>query len=222
MAKLMDIKGYYNMAYGRDFNDKDMWEGQILLQGDGWFEGIVVDPNSSYKEDRFVFGVYHPDKIIELFKFAPFSVSAPLLFHGEREAKGYEGNFEKMELLNTVSCGSSHIITQYVETVRQGVEEESQKLEERIQRFKDIIMDGPGKTIYENIIDMRSVLVQLVLRNYKGKGVFQESMDDFSEKQEPKFDDMRPTDVDIKMITKKIPDPFKTKFVDLFVDEEDE
>ena len=56
MAKLMDIKGYWDMSYGYDFNDNDMWEGKILLDDDGWFEGTVVDPNSSYTEDRFIFG----------------------------------------------------------------------------------------------------------------------------------------------------------------------
>lgn len=32
MAKLMDIKGYWNMSYGYDFNDRDMWEGQIYYK----------------------------------------------------------------------------------------------------------------------------------------------------------------------------------------------
>lgn len=63
----MDIKGYWNMFYGYDFNDRDMWEGQILLSDVGWFEGIVVDPNSFYTEDRFIFGVYYPGKVVNYF-----------------------------------------------------------------------------------------------------------------------------------------------------------
>ena len=86
MAKLMDIKGYWDMSGSFNFNDNDMWEGKILLNDDGWFEGIVVDPNSSYTEDRFIFGVYHPEKVIELFKFTPIDVSAPFVFHGKRDA----------------------------------------------------------------------------------------------------------------------------------------
>jgi len=39
-------------------------EGQILLQDDGWFEGIVVDPSSSYTEDRFIFDVYYLEKVV--------------------------------------------------------------------------------------------------------------------------------------------------------------
>ena len=91
MTKLNDIKGYWDATYSYDFNDINMWEGQILLEEDGWFEGIVVDPKSSYTKDRFIFGVYHPDKVIELFKFTPVSVSNPFVFHGKRDAKGYDG-----------------------------------------------------------------------------------------------------------------------------------
>ena len=67
MSKLVDIKGYWNefnikdyinKSCGNDFNDNDMWEGKLLLEDDGWFEGIVVDPFSSYIENRFVFGIY--------------------------------------------------------------------------------------------------------------------------------------------------------------------
>ena len=66
MSKLVDIKGYWNMSGGYDFNDNDMWEGKLLLEDDGWFEGIVNDPTSPYTGDRMVFGIYHPTKIIEL------------------------------------------------------------------------------------------------------------------------------------------------------------
>ena len=32
MSKLVDIKGFWDMSYGYDFNDNDMWEGKIQLQ----------------------------------------------------------------------------------------------------------------------------------------------------------------------------------------------
>ena len=207
MAKLMDIKGYWNMAYGWDFNDKDMWEGQILLQDDGWFEGIVVDPNSSYKEDRFIFGVYHPEKVVELFKFTPISVSAPFVFHGKRDAKGYDGQFETIGLFGTMPCGNSHIITQYAETVRQGIDEESQKLEAKIQRYKDSIMDEPGKEFYENTIAMRRTMVESILRNYEGRGFTQDEIDELREEFEPVNDRvMQSTEEEVKKLVKKMPD----------------
>ena len=92
MSMLKDIKGYWNVGYSYDFNDVNMWEGQILLEEDGWFEGIVVDPKSSYTEDRFIFGVYHPDKVIELFKLTPINISSFFVFHGKKSEKGYDGD----------------------------------------------------------------------------------------------------------------------------------
>lgn len=167
MAKLMDIKGYWDEDWNFDDND-DMWKGQILLSKDGWFEGIAVNPNSyNYKEDRFIFGIYYPDKIIELFKISPKGVSSPFVYHGRRDAKGYVGEVETFGSYGKVLYGNSNIITQYVETVRQDIDVESQILALKIQRFKDIIMDEDSKKIYENIIAMRSTLTESVLKNYE-------------------------------------------------------
>lgn len=186
MAKLMDIKGYWDMSYKYDFNEKEMWEGQILLHDDGWFEGIVVDPNSCYYTgDRFIFGVYYPEKIVELFKFAPLSVTKPFVFHGRRDAKGYVGKLETFDLVRTISCGNCFITTQYAETVRQGIDEETQKLEERIQRYKDTTMDQVGKNFYENAIAMRTTMTASVLRSYEKREFTPEEIEELRKEIEP-------------------------------------
>ncbi len=173
------------MSYGNDFNNQNMWEGQILLQDDGGFEGIAVDPNSSYTGDRFIFGVYYPEMVIELFKFTPLSVNAAFVFHGKRSVKGYDGQLETIGLLGTMPCGNSHIITQYAETVRQGIDEESQKLEVKIQRYKGTLMDETGKEFYENSIAMRRTMTESILRNYEGRGFTQEEIVELREEFEP-------------------------------------
>lgn len=145
MAKLMDIKGYFAMSFGYDFNDKDIWEGQILLQDNGWFEGIVVDQNSSYTGDRIVCGLYYPGKAIELFKLAPPSVSVPFVFHGEKNDKGYEGQFEAIGRLGVIPYGRCRIITRSIEDTRGNVDEETKALEERIQKCKYGMMDEFGE-----------------------------------------------------------------------------
>lgn len=178
MARLMDIKGYWNMYFEWNFNHIDMWEGKILLQNDGWFEGIVVDPNSHYTEDRFIFGVYHPEKIIELFKFTPLKVSSPFVFHGRRDAKGYDGIFEIIGLFDTNPCGNSHIITKYA---KENINEEKRKLESKIQRYKSSIMDKTCKKFYDNAIIMREYMTKLFLGNYEGKKFTPEEMEEFKE-----------------------------------------
>ena len=206
MAKLMDIKGYWNMSYGYDFNDRDMWEGQILLQDDGWFEGIVVDPSSSYTEDRFIFGVYYPGKVVELFKFTPLSVSAPFVFHGRRDAKGYEGQFETIGLFGTMPCGTSHIITQYAEVARGNVDEEAKVLEAKIQRYKSSIIDKSGQEFYDNTIAIRKTMTQSVFRNYEGKGFTSEEIDELREEFEPVNEKViKATEEDVKKLVKQMP-----------------
>lgn len=116
MKKLIDIKGYWNTSFDWNLNDKDMWEGQILLEEDGWFEGIVKDPYSQYTGDRFIFGIYHPEKVIDLYKYAPEDVSSPFRFHGDRDVKGYDGVFSVYGLFGETPYGNCHIITQYAKS----------------------------------------------------------------------------------------------------------
>ena len=203
MTKLIDINGYWNAFYEWNFNDQNMWEGQILLQDDGWFEGIVVDPNSSYKDDRFIFGVYYPDKIIELFKLTPQSINNPFVFHGKRDAKGYDGQFEIIGLFGPKPYGNCHIITQFAEAVRQGTEEESQKLESKIQRYKDSMMDETSKQFYENYIAIRT-MIKSVLRNYEGRNFNPEEIDEFRQEFEPVNDKVIYSNVEkVKRLVKK-------------------
>lgn len=168
MTKLNDIKGYWTRG-DYNFNDINMWKGQILLYDDGWFEGVVVDPYSSYTEDRLIFGVYHPNKVIELFKLTPLNISSPFVFHGNRAAKGYDGKFEIIGILGSTPYGVSHIITQDVEMVRGNVDDEISALESRIQRYKDTIMDETCTEFYNGYVAIRKHFPEIILRNYEGR-----------------------------------------------------
>lgn len=204
MSKLYDIKGYWNMAYNYQFNDNDMWEGKILLEEDGWFEGIVVDPNSSYTEDRFIFGVYNPEKVIELFKFTPIDVNSPFVFHGSRDAKGYCGEFETIGLFGTMPCGVSHIITQDAELNGGNIDLETQELQNKIQRYKSNIMDEPGKEFYNYLIGMRNSMCQIILRNHEGRGFSAEKSSKVMEECQPVNDRvMQATEEEDKRLVKK-------------------
>lgn len=205
MAKLNDIKGYWTRG-DYNFNDKDMWEGKILLHEDGWFEGIVVDPHSSYTEDRFIFGVYHPDKVIELFKLTPLTVSSPFVFHGSRDAKGYDGVFEIIGLLGATPYGVSHIITQDAEMVRGNVDDEINTLEARIQRYKDSIMDETCTEFYNGYVAIRKHFPEIILRNYEGRGFTTEEtqnmMEDLALVNERTI---QRTEEEVKKIVKQMP-----------------
>lgn len=176
MSKLHDIKGYYDSSYEYQFNDRNMWEGMILVEDDGWFEGVVKDVSSSYTEDRFVFGVYHPGKVIDLYKWTPTSFSSPFVFHGKKEAEGYQGEFEVIGLMGTMPYGVSRIIP---EELVLGSDEEQVEIDDvkrRIESYKVFFMDEVGKSFYDNSMAMRNVLCDNVLRCYEGRGYTEEEM----------------------------------------------
>ncbi len=166
MKELNKIKGYWDSTFSYNFDEHNMWEGKILLYENGWFEGIVVDPYSSYTEDRFIFGIYHPDKVIELYKFTPLYVSSPFVFHASKEDNGYNGQLETIGLFGPTLFGVTHITTQ---PVKENVETETEELENRIKRYKETIMDEVGQEFYDNSISIKNALSTIILGNYEGK-----------------------------------------------------
>ena len=136
MSKLMNIKGYWNMSGGYDFNNNDMWEGKLLLEDDGWFEGIVFDPNSPYIGDRMIFGIYHPDKVIELIKVSPANVSDPFVFRGQKDGDVYEGEFSVLGLFGEHYCGMNRMVTeQYNGDLIAGTIDLSNKIDKQLYQY---------------------------------------------------------------------------------------
>ena len=185
MSKLVDIKGDWEMSIGYSFNNNGMWEGKLILEDDGWFEGIVNDLTSPYTGDRMIFGIYHPNKIIELFKVSPANVSDPFVFRGQRTAIGYEGYFSVLGDYEEKYCGSSNLITQhvnslkemnYVEVADRDTESEKKELAKRIAVFKQ---NDDFEELYKNIVAIRTYLTEYVLRKYNGETFTKEQIIEF-------------------------------------------
>lgn len=206
MVRLYDIKGYGDMSNDYNFNDNDMWEGKILLEEDGWFEGIVIDSNSSYKKDSFIFGVYHPTKVIELFKFTNVDVSEPFVFHGIRDAEGYDGEFEIIGKFGSMTCGISHIITQDAELARGNLDSEIDELKTRIQDYKNNTMDEVNEFFYDNYMAIRNNVCQIILRNFEGRGfTAEEAQQVMKECQSVNNMVVQATEEEAKKLGKKMP-----------------
>ena len=172
MAKLIDIKGYCNTSNKYEFNDDNMWKGQLLLEEDGWFEGIVNDAVSQCAEDKMIFGIYHPGKIIELFKVSSVNKSNPFIFRETMDAKSNDGEFSTIGIFGEELCGVSHIIMQdvdnlnqndYLKTSQRNIEFEKEELLKKIQIFKK---KNVFKKLYANTIARRKQLSKIVLRDY--------------------------------------------------------
>lgn len=165
MSKIKDIKGYWDVSFNKDFNEIDFWEGKILVHDDNWFEGIVVDPNSPYTKDRFIFGVYHEGKVMELFKFAPTEITSPFVFHAKKENNSYEGIFEVIGIFGATPYGACRINTKDLELNN---EEEIAKLKDRIEKYKKESMDTVCEEFYNNSLSMKNSLSKIILKNYEG------------------------------------------------------
>jgi hypothetical protein len=159
----MDVNGYWNMP---DKNKKwDLWKGQIILSDDGWFEGVVNDLNSSsYKGDRFVFGIYEDGKYVELYKLSPKFVSLPLMFHGENYKDGYYGLFDRVETTHSDVMGYTRIDFKDLGEVE---DSDRVNLINRIEDYKiENIING-SDNFYEIINNSKVQLKQVLDNQYK-------------------------------------------------------
>lgn len=105
MEKIYNITGYWNMGFDYNFDEKDKWDGLIVLDEDGWFEGIVNNPAN---KKRIILGMFIPEKGIEIIKIDENNMY-PLLYHCKKVRNSYDGEFNISGLLGEIRCGMAHI-----------------------------------------------------------------------------------------------------------------
>ena len=179
MKELIGIKGYYN----------EMFEGFLLREENGWFEGIVSSPNSSYNGDRLIIGTYHPDKVFELYLISPLSASEPLIFCVSKDDSGYSGDVSIIDRNNILFMhdgyketvghlrliglfGAKPLCTANIETIQlyDDLTDEKNKLEERIDNFKKTLLYADGLDFYLHAhacATCHKNLCGLVLKDYE-------------------------------------------------------
>lgn len=105
MEKIYNITGYWNMGFDYNFDENDKWDGLIVLDEDGWFEGIVNNPAN---KKRIILGMFIPEKGIEIIKIDENNMY-PLLYHCKKVRNSYDGEFNISGLLGEIRCGMAHI-----------------------------------------------------------------------------------------------------------------
>jgi len=163
MKKLMSICGNWNMNFDEEYNEKEMWEGQIILSEDNWFEGIVK--NNDDNEERMIMGFYQPQSYIELLKTIPNELIKYYLYHCDWTISGYKGEFSIINQEGELFCGSALITAIETEVLKQinyskekydlieaEINEETNELINRLNEFK---MNNTVKKLYSNAIAMK-------------------------------------------------------------------
>lgn len=92
LMHLKDISGYWEHSYNSHCH---LYKGTIMVQQDGWFEGFIKEQNLTTEKNEigFVFGVYVPSKLIELFYCRGDFISR---FRCENDAHNYRGTYSSI------------------------------------------------------------------------------------------------------------------------------
>jgi len=176
MKQLNYITGYWNMGDDHNFNDNNKWEGQLILEDDGWFEGIVNDPNSPYTDDRFIFGAYFPNvPAIELLKVTPAEISAPFAFKCKRN----DGRFYVIDELGEQPLGVCGM------AIEKSANQDLTELQARINSWKDSISDDENSLLYENTAKMRKEFCEILKRKYTGESFTEEEITEMEKVTRP-------------------------------------
>ena len=138
MPILYNVRGYWRENRGTNFKSKDYWDGKMLLQDDGWFEGIAHDPESSYTGDRFIFGVCHEAGIMEIYKFCPLAIASPFVYSISRRDDALRGDVFWLRDQHLYPFGDALISRSQVDPERVDVNSEIKELEESIEEYKDV------------------------------------------------------------------------------------
>ena len=172
MEKLMNICGYWNMNFDEDYNEREMWIGQILLSEDNWFEGIVK--NNDDNIERMIMGFYNPQNYIELLKTIPDEMIKAYLYHCDWTINGYRGEFSIINSAGELFCGTA-LITPLETEIAKKIEcpnekqdiinneiiLETEKLKNRIEEFKKI---ETVNNVYSNAIEMREQIGKVKIK----------------------------------------------------------
>lgn len=156
MEKVIKLNCCWNIK-----GESDVWHGEAIVNNDGWFEGIVIDPNSNYKGDRFIFGYYIKNKRVELLKLAPINISYPLIFRvwGKGKIK-YEGLIHVAGNIMEIKIGTVMI------DIEELPEIDMANLSAKIQLYKDN-MDERNNLFYVNTSNKKEMIIHSIIAELK-------------------------------------------------------
>ncbi len=102
----MNIKGYWDLSKMGHYDDEQMWVGRILIEDDGWFEGLVQNRNNSHNTGTsFVFGFTKEGKIVNLYKVSNGQEPTIYKYYGDGLSGPRDNKIELLHENKFVSFG---------------------------------------------------------------------------------------------------------------------
>ncbi|MBR4830939.1 MAG: hypothetical protein IKZ96_04210 [Bacilli bacterium] len=180
MTELYAIKGKWKNIDDNDYSEDDVWTGKLLVEEDGWFEGIVRDEMEE-DVDIFIFGIFKPDSRIEVHHISSYGYRRPLVYNGLLLKDIYIGKYsedEDHEMYGDVIIETKDIDGPYFLC-------EAKELEKRIEEFKKyLLLNSRGLPIYKKARSNREEAYRIIYKHEAPKGA-----DSFYEELEAEFFD---------------------------------
>lgn len=193
MTKLMDFICEWSISgVTSNFGESYKYIGKMLLEEDGWFEGLIKWPeNSSFPEYQLVFGVLN-EQGIELYKITSALVSMPFIykckiFMEDEWLQSYMGEFFVLDMAGEKPIGRASIRVEDVEKLTKdgytgningddpefvydrvlglSTENEKEDLLKKIIDFKSRCKDF--KKLYDDTLSSKQEISERIIRRYE-------------------------------------------------------
>ena len=160
MERYFEMTGYWNLVGEYNFTEQRKWQGQVILNEKGWFEGIAHDLDSSSDTCRLIFGLFQPEEGIYLYKMAPRSLCEPLIIQGRQNENALDGEMSAISFRGVLPIGVSRIKTYEIEK-----EQIPEDFYEQIEEAKERTESTSSYDSLYSKINFRDKKLQLVRKN---------------------------------------------------------
>ncbi len=106
-------------------SNKTTFLGRILVNEDGWFEGIAQNTAYEFQKEKLLFGSYVSDQKISLFLLHS---KGQIKYEAKKTTKGYKGKILILEVLGEIPYGECQIYLCPSEQIREPLNHEEELL----------------------------------------------------------------------------------------------
>lgn len=150
MEKLISINGYWNTTFDNTFLNNDMWYGQIILNENGRFEGLVVDKENYYKGECLIGGMW-TENYMEFIVISSFIDIPPIVYKAQNVEGDFFGRVYVLgEVDQEIEIGNSFVVAQDRACLS---DDELTEYKHSIDYWKDLLMCPIFEFTYIEFLD---------------------------------------------------------------------